>query len=129
MHSKSGSFLPRHARSSLRAAIGPRSGGVASPSNPQHGRPSAIQSAGDVPAEVIAYASYVYSQMTKPRRRIADVEVTLRVFHPPGLPRKCRFNSKFEQEPSLGRENICDVVVLGSNPVFTAAIDTSVLRV
>ena len=54
MRPKSGQRLLRHARASPRAAIGPRTGGVASPSNPQHGRPLASQSAGDVPDRVIA---------------------------------------------------------------------------
>ena len=54
MRPKSGDRLPWHARSSPRATIGPYSGGVVSPSNPQHGRPLASQSAGDVPDHVIA---------------------------------------------------------------------------
>jgi len=54
MRPKSGHRLPRHARASPRATIGRRTGGVASPSNPQHGRPLASQSAGDVPDHVIA---------------------------------------------------------------------------
>ena len=56
MRPKSGGLLLRHARASPRAAIGPRYGGGVSPSNPQHGRPSASQSAGDVPDGVIAVA-------------------------------------------------------------------------
>jgi len=64
MRPKSGDGLLRHARASPRAAIGPRFEGVASPSNPQHGRPLASQSAGDVPGRVIAPAGVRLQLMT-----------------------------------------------------------------